>query len=82
MLLNEENERPRVALSSQTLTKREVEVARLVAQGLPNKRMAKAELKSLMPEDAKEAIGHQQMAALLPCPNEFALPIYRKIGRA
>jgi DNA-binding NarL/FixJ family response regulator len=40
LLLNEENERPRVALSSQTLTKREVEVARLVVQGLPNKRVA------------------------------------------
>jgi len=40
LLRNEENERPRVALSSQTLTKREVEVARLVAQGLPNKRVA------------------------------------------
>ena len=40
LLLNEENERPRVALSSQMLTKREVEVARLVVQGLPNKRVA------------------------------------------
>jgi DNA-binding NarL/FixJ family response regulator len=40
LLRNEENERPRVGLSSQTLTKREVEVARLVAQGLPNKRVA------------------------------------------
>src|SRR5580700_6152393 len=40
LLLNEENERPRVALSGQILTNREVEVARLVAQGLPNKRVA------------------------------------------
>jgi two-component system nitrate/nitrite response regulator NarL len=40
LLLNEENERPRVALSCQILTNREVEVARLVAQGLPNKRVA------------------------------------------
>ena len=40
LLLNEEDERPRVALGSQTLTKREVEVARLVVQGLPNKRVA------------------------------------------
>jgi two-component system nitrate/nitrite response regulator NarL len=40
LLLSEENERPRVALSCQILTNREVEVARLVAQGLPNKRVA------------------------------------------
>jgi DNA-binding NarL/FixJ family response regulator len=40
MLLNEGNEWPSVTLGSQILTKREVEVARLVAQGLPNKRVA------------------------------------------
>ena len=40
LLLNDENERPGVALGSQTLTKREVEVVRLVAHGLPNKRVA------------------------------------------
>ena len=40
MILNEENEWARVFLGSHTLTKREVEVAQLVAQGLPNKRVA------------------------------------------
>jgi DNA-binding NarL/FixJ family response regulator len=40
MLLNEKIERSRDTLGGQILTKRQVEVARLVAQGLPNKGIA------------------------------------------
>ena len=40
LLVNEKNERSRDILGSQILTKRQVEVARLVTQGLPNKRIA------------------------------------------
>jgi two-component system nitrate/nitrite response regulator NarL len=39
MLAHERNEWPK-SLGGQTLTKRQVEIARLVAQGLPNKRIA------------------------------------------
>jgi DNA-binding NarL/FixJ family response regulator len=39
VLTHERNEWPK-SLSGQTLTKRQVEIARLVAQGLPNKRIA------------------------------------------
>ena len=40
LLVNEKNERSRDILGSQILTKRQVEVVRLVTQGLPNKRIA------------------------------------------
>jgi DNA-binding NarL/FixJ family response regulator len=40
MLLNEKNEWSRDTLGSPALTKRQLEIAQLVAQGLPNKRIA------------------------------------------
>ena len=40
MLLNEKNEWSRDTLGSHALTKRQLEIAQLVAQGLPNKRIA------------------------------------------
>lgn len=40
MLLNQANEWPRISLGGESLTKRQVEIARLVAQGLPNKTIA------------------------------------------
>ena len=40
MLTDEGNAWPRLSLGGQTLTKRQAQIARLVAQGLPNKRIA------------------------------------------
>jgi DNA-binding NarL/FixJ family response regulator len=39
-MLHQGNEWPRISLGGQTLTKRQVEIAGLVAQGLPNKKIA------------------------------------------
>jgi len=41
VLISERNEWPKLSLGGQVLTKRQVEIARLVAQGLPNKRIAR-----------------------------------------
>jgi two-component system, NarL family, nitrate/nitrite response regulator NarL len=40
VLHNPENEWLKISFGGQTLTKRQVEIARLVAQGLPNKKIA------------------------------------------